>query len=477
LTFFLPFLWRRLCLWGASLARSAVGCGMCCFAGVLAAGTGQAQAQTQTQSVVAPRTVVFWTMQLSPFHDDFVKGVIQKFEAQHPGAKVKWVDVPWAEMERKALASMAAGTAPDVLNLNPQFAARLAELGALADPQQHLSAAQVAAYLPSAWAANQLAGKTFAVPWYLSTTVTLYHRDVLAKAGVPVPSNFSQLQSAAAAIRQRTGSYAWFPALDGAAALETLVAMTGALLTADGCRPAFEGAAGAAYFAFFRDLYQQQHIPPTVLTEGHRSAVTQFLAGQVAMVATGMQFLAQVRTNNPGLYAQLGVAPQVTGWAPGAGFGDARGSASSAKAPINVSRNTQPNIAAMNLAVPTSSRDPALAFAFAAFVTNAENQLALVQRVPLLPSSRESYQDALFTQPTGDKLLDEARAISVKQVFEGVVQVPPLPHYNKLRTSFIRQMQAAMVGRISPQAAVDEITRTWVPLLACASGQAPQKSP
>jgi putative chitobiose transport system substrate-binding protein len=149
LTYFLPFLWRRLCLWGASLARSAVGCGMCCFAGVLAAGTGQAQAQAQTQaqtqSVVAPRTIVFWTMQLSPFHDDFVKGVIQKFEAQHPGAKVKWVDVPWAEMERKALASMAAGTAPDVLNLNPQFAARLAELGALADPQQHLSAAQVAA--------------------------------------------------------------------------------------------------------------------------------------------------------------------------------------------------------------------------------------------------------------------------------------------------------------------------------------------
>jgi putative chitobiose transport system substrate-binding protein len=409
---------------------------------------GATAAETNKPGPAAPRQIVFWTMQLSPFHDDFVKGVIQKFEVAHPGAKVKWVDVPWAEMERKALASIAAGTAPDVVNLNPQFAARLAELGALADPRQHLSAAQIDSYLPPAWAANQLAGRPFALPWYLSTTVTLYHRDVLARAGVAVPGNFSELASAAAAIRQRTGGYAWFPALDGAAPMETLVAMQGALLTADGCRPAFEGAAGAAYFAFFRDLYKNQLIPPTVLTEGHRSAVTQFLAGQVAMVATGMQFLAQVRSNNPGLYAQLGVAPQITGQ------GGVR---------------SKPNIAAMNVAVPTASKEPALAFAFAAFLTNSDNQLALVKRVPLLPSSRASYQDALFTQSSGDTLLDQARAISVKQVFEGVVQVPPLRHYNKLRSSFIRQMQTAMVGRVTPEAATQEITRTWLPLLGCAT--------
>jgi putative chitobiose transport system substrate-binding protein len=426
----------------------------CCLGGAWGAGaragelgSGAAQAQASTQLATAPRQIVFWTMQLSPFHDDFVKGVIQKFEAQHPGAKVKWVDVPWAEMERKALASIAAGTAPDVVNLNPQFAARLAELGALADPRPFLSAAQINSYLPPAWAANQLAGRPFALPWYLSTTVTLYHRDVLARAGVAVPHNFVELASAAAAIRQRTGGYAWFPALDGAAPMETLVAMQGALLSPDGCRPAFEGVGGAAYFAFFRDLYKNQLIPPTVLTEGHRSAVTQFLAGQVAMVATGMQFLAQVRSNNPGLYAQMGVAPQITG----------QGGA-----------HSKPNIAAMNVAVPTASKEPALAFAFATFLTNSDNQLALVKRVPLLPSSRDSYQDPLFTQPTGDGLLDEARAISVKQVFEGVVQVPPLRHYNKLRTSFIRQMQAAMVGRITPEAATQEITRTWVPLLGCA---------
>ncbi len=394
------------------------------------------------------QSLSFWTMQLAPTHSAWVQSLIRRFEAQHPGVTVRWVDVPWAEMERKALASMAAGTAPDVVNLNPQFAARLAELGVLADPREYLSAAQVASYLPAAWAANQLGGKTFAVPWYLSTTVTLYHRGLLQQAGVAVPRTFEELAQAAQAVKQRTGVYAWFPAMDGAALLETVVAMQGALISADGCRPAFEGRTGEATFSFFRDLYRDKVMPPTVLTEGHRSAVTQFLAGQVAMVSTGMQFIGQVKQNNPQLYAQMGVAPQITG------FGGSR---------------SQPNIAAMNLAVPRTSKNVALALQFAAFVTNAENQLELVRRVPLLPSSRASYDDPLFRQPTGDALLDEARAISVQQVFEGKVQVPPLRHYNKLRTSFTRSFHASMAGRVAPADAVAEVTRHWLPLLGCAA--------
>ena len=87
--------------------------------------------------------------------------------------------------------------------------------------------------------------------------------------------------------------------------------------------------------------------------------------------------------------------------------------------------------------------------------------------VPLLPSTRASYDDALFQQASGDALLDQARAISVRQVFEGAVLVPPLRHYNKLRSSFVRQLQSAMVGRSSAQGAVQEVCRLWAPLLGC----------
>jgi putative chitobiose transport system substrate-binding protein len=130
-------------------------------------------------------------MQLSPHHDAYVRSLLAAFEALHPGVRVRWVDVPWAEMERKALTAIAAGTAPDVVNLNPQFSAKLAELGALHEPERFLRSEQVAAYLPSTWAANRLGARTFALPWYVTSNITLCNRTLLESSGVPPPRDWA----------------------------------------------------------------------------------------------------------------------------------------------------------------------------------------------------------------------------------------------------------------------------------------------
>jgi len=392
---------------------------------------------------VPSKSLTLWTMQLAPFHNDYVKGLLDSFEARHPGVRVKWVDVAWAEMERKVLASLAAGTAPDVVNLNPQFSARLAELGALENPRRHLSDQEIGAFVPAAWHANQLGGVPFALPWYLSTTIHVVRQDLLEQSGVQAPRSFDELPAVAQALRRHAQCYAWFAPMDGSLALETLVSMTGALLSPDGCRPAFEGETGRLAFEFLHRLYRQGWVPPTVLTEGHRGAVQQFLAGDVAMMPTGMQFISQMKRTNPQLHQHLRITPQ---W---------------------LRPGTPPNIAVMNLAVPRTARNPELAMRLAQFIANSDNQLDLVKRVPLLPSTRRSYEDPFFERSTGDDLLDEARRVSQQQVFEGAVQVPPLRHYAKLRASFVRQLQLAMTGRIGCEAAIVEISRVWVPLLGC----------
>ena len=42
---------------------------------------------------------------------------------------MRWTDLPWGAVERKLLAAVYARTAPDVVNLNPPFAANLASKG------------------------------------------------------------------------------------------------------------------------------------------------------------------------------------------------------------------------------------------------------------------------------------------------------------------------------------------------------------
>jgi putative chitobiose transport system substrate-binding protein len=391
----------------------------------------------------ADKVLTFWTMQLSPHHDAYIEGLIAAFEREHPGIRIRWSDVPWSEMEKRTLTALAGKQGPDIVNLNPQFAARLAEFGALADPERYFTPAEIGEYLPAAWNGNRLAGKTFAVPWYLTTNVLLYNKALLAKSGVQAPRTFDELIGVSRAVRAATGNYAYFPSLDGSIPLETLAAMGAPLLDAKGCAPGFGGAAGQRVLDYFGQMYREGLAPRNVVTEGHRKAVEMFASREVAMITSGMQFLQGIRSANPALYRDIGVAPQM----------------SAAEVP--------PNIAAMNIAVLNGSKEQAAAFRFVRHVTTAENQTAFAKRVPILPSSRGSYGDAFFSQTTGDALLDEARAISIAQVTSGAVLVPPMRHYNKLRASYSRGLQAVMLGRKTPVDALAQIDREWRALLRC----------
>lgn len=395
----------------------------------------------------ARRTLSFWTMQLSPHLDAYVRGLISAFEAQRPDLRIHWVDLPWSEMERKVLTAIAAQQAPDVVNLNPQFAAKLAEFDALAAPQQHLPSAVTGSYLRAAFDANRLdgpGGRHFALPWYLTTNLTLFNKRLLAQAGEAPPASHAALLAQAPRLRA-TGAFAYFPALDGSHPLETLVAM-GAPLLAPRCGPGFVNAQGAEVLSFYRTLYQRGLVPRNVVTEGHRKAVELFVAGELALVSTGMQFLNFIRSSNARLYEAIDVAP-----------------------PLG-SSGVAPNLAVMNLAVPQASSQRDDAFAFAAFVSNAENQLAFARTVPVLPSTRDSYADPfLATRPASDALIDRARALSSATAQQGAVLVPPLRAYSKLRNSFTLGLQAQMLGKAEPDEALQRIGREWRALMRCAA--------
>ena len=78
--------------------------------------------------------VVFWTLQMNDFAP-YMNKVIKEFEVQNPEIKIKWVDVPFSEGEKRTLASVLSDNPPDLINLNPDFSALLAQRGALYEIQ------------------------------------------------------------------------------------------------------------------------------------------------------------------------------------------------------------------------------------------------------------------------------------------------------------------------------------------------------
>ncbi|NDF63115.1 MAG: extracellular solute-binding protein, partial [Synechococcaceae bacterium WBB_3_034] len=341
-------------------------------AAALAASVGLALSACQPSAPPDDRrTIQFWTLDLAPKFNGYIHGVIAAWERQNPGYRVVWTDVPWGSVERKLLAAVFARTAPDVVNLNPLFAANLASKGGLLPLERVLPPQAPQGYLPLIWRAGRSAGPDgrpaqFAIPWYLTARITLANTQLLRQAGYGAPPRtWAQLPAYAEAVKRRTGRYALFVTVvpdDSAELLESLVQMDVTLL--DGRqRAAFNSPAGRRAFAFWTDLYRRGLLPREVVSQGYRRAIELYQSGELAQVGSGAEFLRSIQTNAPRVAAATRPYPPITG------------------------ANGQANVAVMTLAIPRQSPVAAQAASFALFLTNGANQWQFAEQAKVLPSS------------------------------------------------------------------------------------------
>ena len=397
-----------------------------------------------TPGAAAGGTVEFWTMQLKPTFETYVNGLIATWEKSHPGVKVSWVDLPASEIENKTLTAAASGKAPDLVNLNPMFANKLASARALAPLD--LPADLKAQYFDAAWEANTVDGQVVGIPWYLSTSVTLYNKDLWAQAGLKDgawPKTFAELGQAARTLKAKTGKLGFMPPFgDRGKFMEILAAEDVPLLAADRKHGGFATPAGAKVLGFWADLYKDGVIPKESLTQGHREAIDRFQAGQTAVFPAGPQFLGIVKQNSPQLYAKLAVGPQVTG--------------ASGKLGVGV----------MNLVIPQASTKRELALDLAKFVTSGENQLAFCKIVPILPSVKAAAADPFFQAKPGAAIEDQARGLAAAQLPDAKLLVPPMPRQTELAKALDDALQRAALGQQAPAAALEQAAKEWEQILA-----------
>ncbi len=384
----------------------------------------------------------FWTMQLQPKFNDYFKDAIAKFEVANPGIKVHWVDVPWGAMQGKIQAAMGAKTAPDVVNLNPDFAIQLAAKNAWLELDPVLTKGESKEYIPSIWQAGTLEGKAFSFPWYLTTNVTIYNKELLTKAGVvKPPTTYQELAQAAKQIKEKTGKYALFTTFvpeDSNDVLESLVQMGVQLVDKQG-KAAFNTPAGRAAFQYWVDLYQQGLLPKESLTQGHQQGIQLYQAGETAMLSAGAPFIETISKNAPQIAKVSAVAPQISG------------------------QTGKKGVAVMNLVIPRSTKMSEAAVKFALFVTNASNQVAFAQASDTLPSNVKAVADyRTQLDSSNDKsALAQGKLISAEQLSQSEILIPPLKNLNVLKKAIYENIQAAMLGEKTVDQAVTTAAAAW----------------
>ncbi|MFC6600408.1 ABC transporter substrate-binding protein [Kitasatospora paranensis] len=381
-------------------------------------------------------TITLETLQLKPTFTDYMTGVIAAYEKDHPGTKVNWVDIPFQGAQEKLTADAAAGALPDVVNLNPQFAQALEAKDLFIDMDKGASDVK-SAYVPGAWDAFKVPGKdgSFALPWYLTSEVTMYNKDLFTKAGLDPqkpPASFDELLADGAKL-SAAGKGSFFgihPALENR--FITDLAKQGVpLLDASGKKWTFNTPDAAAYLQKLVDAYKGGVYPQDSLTQNHSKENEAYQAGRIGLLPSGPNFLAVIKKNAAAIAANTGVGPQITG-------------ASGAT-----------NMSVMGLLVPKASKNQATAMDFAKYLSDAQNQLAFSKIVTILPSTLSSLKDPYFSTDGDGSPESKARKISAAQIATAKNLVP-VQYDSRVTAAVIGKVQLALQGKLTPQQALDQ---------------------
>lgn len=392
----------------------------------------------------AAHRVEFWTMALKPTFTDYVQSTLAEFKRVHPEIEIEWLDLPGNAIEDKLVTAVISGTAPDLVNLNPDFSGLLADKGALLDLSRMVPRGVLASYFPAALEANRVDGKLIGLPWYLSTQVAIYNRSLLEKAGLPtLPGSYRALATEAKRFKP-LGVAPFLPNFGDGNRLLELFAMDGVpLLTRDGRHAGFDTPEGRESFGFWVGLYTRGILPTESLNLDNREIVDRFQSGQSVVLPAGPQFLKHVRDNSPALYRQVAVAPQIAG------------------------KSGQVGVGVMNLVVPTLSEHAEDALTLATFITDAKHQLAFCKLAGILPSARSAAADPYFTTlGASSSVEDQARLIAARQLTRSVLLVPPMPHQDDLKKSLNAALQRAALGEAAPNVALRQAAADWDRILA-----------
>jgi len=388
--------------------------------------------------------ITFWTLQLNDF-SDYINGVISEYEKAHSDVKIKWIDVPYSEGEKRALAAVMSNDVPDLINMNPNFGATLASKGTLYDIKKLITRHSLLLYIPESWQLSSISGMTFGIPWYITSSVTIYNKKILTKAGINNYSSiktYEDLGEIAPVILKKTGKYILMPNLtENGYMLKIFNKYNIPIVDKTEKNAIFNTPEAVRVLSFWADMYNKKYIPAESITEGHRSALEKYLAGETAYILAGANFLKIIKENAPEVYKVSEVSSQITG------------------------SNRKIDFALMNLVIPKKSKNPKIAADFALFLTNHENQLKFCKLAPILPSTQQTFTSDFFQNITDNDLIDKGRILSAQQLKNAVAPPVQLKNQKDLNEIIDFSTQQALLKDKSPEEALNQAVKGWNKIL------------
>ena len=371
--------------------------------------------------------VVLWTLQMSDF-SDYMNGVISEFEKENPEIKIKWIDVPFSEGEKRTLASVLSDNPPDLINLNPDFSATLAQKGALAE----IDETKTTQFNQEILNSLKYNGKLYSLPWYATSAVTIYNKKLLSKAGAKVPETYEEIGQIAPIIKNKTGAYVFLPNITENDTMLKILNKYG-VSTPD----TIASDKSVEVFDFFKGLYVKNLIPKESITQTHREALEKYMSENIVLFQAGANFLNMIKENAPTTYKNTDVAPQITG------------------------KLGQNDFSLMNFVIPLKAKHKDEALKFALYLTNDKNQLELAKLTNVIATNKETLKDDFYTKYSKDDLMAKARVISASQLNKVQPVLKSSRNQKDINNLINSAVQEILLDKAQTKPILEKVSKDW----------------
>lgn len=395
-------------------------------------------ALTASIAGAAPITLNALFMKQAAYSENDIRNMTKDFEAKNPNVKVNLEFVAYEALHDKIVASQAAGTnGYDVVLFDVIWPAEFSQNGFLQDVTGRIPKATDPKVFPGAWSTVTYQNKRYGMPWILDTKYLFYNADMLKRAGIKAPPRtWQELSQQAEILKQK--KIVQYPIVWSWAQAEALICDYTTLLSAfggkfyNGDQPAFNSGGGVAALSYMTDSLKRGLSNPNSKEYLEEDVRRVFSSGQAAFALNWTYMYNMV--NDPKeskVVGKVGVVP-----APGA---------------QGVSKASAMN-GSMGLGITAGSAHADQAWSYISYLTSqpVQNKYAKLS----LPVWKGSYSDPKVTK--GQEVLVKAASTSLSLMLPR----PTISRYQELSVALQKQIQEALLGRKTPQAALDEAAKT-----------------
>jgi arabinogalactan oligomer/maltooligosaccharide transport system substrate-binding protein len=361
--------------------------------------------------------------------------LITKFNAEYPNVKIDYQSVPFGEAQNKfKTAAEAKSGAPDILRAEVAWVPEFASLGYLYALDGTDLAKDHADFLETPMSSTMFDGKTYGVPQVTDSLALLYNKALFEKAGITgAPKTWADVKTAAKTLKDKTDADGLFINAGGYFLLPFIYGEGGDLVDVDAKKIVVNSDQNVAGIKVAQDLVKSGAAVKPPANDSYGTMMTLFKEQKVAMIINGPWEVNNIRTAPKfGGVENLGIAPVPAG---------------SARAGAPIGGHDYVIWSGM------PENKAAAATAFISFMSSAESQAFLSEKLGLLPTRKSAYElDSVKNNPI---------ISAFKPVLDSAVARPWIPEGGKFFGPLDQMATEVLVQSKDPKKSLDTCAKKY----------------